>query len=385
MINLSGSIGKNVRNSNYELMRITSMFLIVVWHIICHGHVIDNCSNSCLKIIIQFIYFFAVVHVNSFILLSGYFQSKSTFKQSKMWSILNANWFYRVVILFFLILIGLFSESKAVVIREILPININQYWFVQCYVLLYCISPFINNYIINLSKKNYQKLLIVLFIVFSIIPTFTGNNFLSNNGHTFYQFIYLYLVGAYLREYPLSKCYLFKNMSKNMYQVTLLFILFSCLIVNYFSYYFFSSILNFNSVTKEFASYFVNSSTTYSNPLVVFQSIAYFSFFGTLVFKNKFINKCASLTLGVYLIHDNDFVRRYLYRILKISGVTIKSYKFVFYMVIVAIVIYITCSVIEYIRQILFKFIYDLSISKKIRDRYYKFINGLYLKKDENC
>ena len=28
-----------VRDSNYELMRIVSMFMIVVWHILFHGNV----------------------------------------------------------------------------------------------------------------------------------------------------------------------------------------------------------------------------------------------------------------------------------------------------------------------------------------------------------
>ena len=356
------------------------MFLIVLCHVINHGHVFDNCSNPCLKIIFQVIFFFTLVHVNSFVLLTGYYQSKSSFKQSKLWSIINANWFYRVVILLFLLFIGLFSEDKVVIIREILPINIKEYWFVQCYILLYCISPFINSFINSLKKRNYQRLLVALFIILSIIPTITGNNFLNNNGYTLYHFIYLYLIGAYLREYPLNESYLFKNMSKNMYQVSLVFIFFICLIANLFSFYFFSSILDYNSITKEFAGYFLDFSVFYSNPLIIFQSIAYFLFFETLSIKSKFINKCASLTLGVYLIHDNDFIRPYLYKFLKISNVTIKSYKFIVYVICISILIYVVCSFIEFIRQVIFKFIYNLSISHKLRKSYYSFIKGLYIK-----
>ena len=384
MIFLSGSVGKRVRNSNYELMRIVSMFLIVLCHIINHGHVLGNCSNPCLKIIFQVIFFFTLVHVNSFVLLTGYYQSKSTFKQSKLWSIINVNWFYRIVIILFLILVGLFSEDKAVIVTEILPINISEYWFVQCYILLYCISPFINSFINGLNKRNYQRLLVVLFVILSIIPTFTGNNFLNNNGYTLYHFIYLYLIGAYFKKYPLNECYLFKNMSNNMHQVSLLFIFFFCLIANLFSFYFFSTILNYNSITKEFAGYFVNFSVFYSNPLIIIQSIAYFLFFGTFVIKSKFINKCASLTLGVYLIHDNSFIRCYLYKFLKISDVTIKSYKFIVYVFCVALLIYVVCSFIEFIRQVLFKFVYDLSISQKFRNRYYSFIKGLYIKDEKS-
>lgn len=37
---------KQERNSNYELMRIISMFMIVVYHIILHGNVLGNYQNE---------------------------------------------------------------------------------------------------------------------------------------------------------------------------------------------------------------------------------------------------------------------------------------------------------------------------------------------------
>ena len=77
------------RNSSYELMRIVSMFLIVLYHIIMHGKVLENCQNEGLKIIFEFIEFVTLVHVNSFILVTGYFQAESNFKQSKIWSLLH--------------------------------------------------------------------------------------------------------------------------------------------------------------------------------------------------------------------------------------------------------------------------------------------------------
>ena len=93
------------RISNYELLRIVSMFFIVMYHAIHHGNVINNCLNEGLKVILEFIMLVLVVHVNSFVLVTGYFQSKSNFKQSKLWSIINANWFYKsIIIIIFLIL-----------------------------------------------------------------------------------------------------------------------------------------------------------------------------------------------------------------------------------------------------------------------------------------
>ena len=59
-----------VRNSNYELMRIVSMFLIVLYHVIYHGQVLQNCHNEGAKIILELLEFFIFVYVNSLILLS---------------------------------------------------------------------------------------------------------------------------------------------------------------------------------------------------------------------------------------------------------------------------------------------------------------------------
>lgn len=372
-----------IRNSNYELMRIVSMFLIVLYHVIYHGQVLQNCCNEGAKIILELLEFFTLVHVNSFILVSGYFQSTSNFKQSKLWSILNASFFYRVVIMVILLILGVITLDKLTIIKEAFPININEYWFIKCYILLYCLSPFINKGLKNFDKKSFQKLLVVMFIIFSILPVMTGRLFFENNGFSLYQFVYLYIIGAYLRRYPLDKNYIFKVMSKRMYQLVLVFIFFGVLILNYIFSKYALSIIGINTVLDEVSSYITDASILYNNPFVVIQTIAYFAFFGTLSLKNKVINKISALTIGVYLIHDNNFVRALIYDALKINNGPIYSYKFIIYVIIISIVIYICCLIIEWLRQLLFRFVYNLKISNKIREKYYHFINSIHFVKIE--
>ena len=146
------------RQVNFELMRIVSMFFIVIGHMIVHGHILQNCSNPSIKLFFEFILFLVIVHVNSFILLTGYFQSKKSFKQSNLWKIINANWFYRIVIMIVLLLLGVITVDKVTFIKEILPININEYWFIKSYILLYCLSPFLNKAINSFDKRTFQRL-----------------------------------------------------------------------------------------------------------------------------------------------------------------------------------------------------------------------------------
>ena len=70
------------RNSNFELLRIIAMLFIVLYHIIIHGQVLGNSVNAGLSIIIYLVMYMTLVHVNSFILLTGFFQSTGKFKQS---------------------------------------------------------------------------------------------------------------------------------------------------------------------------------------------------------------------------------------------------------------------------------------------------------------
>ena len=68
-----------IRNSNHELMRIISMFFIVLWHCILAGN-LTNTSNPNTSMIYTLIQLIIIIHVNSYVLVSGYYQSKSTFK-----------------------------------------------------------------------------------------------------------------------------------------------------------------------------------------------------------------------------------------------------------------------------------------------------------------
>ena len=67
------------RSSNLELMRIISMFFIVLGHVFLFGKLLEV-ENKYLLLIYYFFEFILIVHVNSYVLVTGYFQSNSTIK-----------------------------------------------------------------------------------------------------------------------------------------------------------------------------------------------------------------------------------------------------------------------------------------------------------------
>ena len=106
-------------------------------------------------------------------------------------------------------------------------------------------------------------------------------------------------------------------MSDNLYQVVTIVIFIMCVIVNFAFKEAAETAIIDDSLFKTFGQYISTMTFKYSNPIIIVQSVMYLSFFGTLNLKSKFINYISRLTLGVYFIHDNDYVRATIYKFLK--------------------------------------------------------------------
>lgn len=365
------------RNSNFELMRMVSMFLIVIWHIIMHGHVIENCTNPAIKILLEIVMFSIIIHVNSFVLLSGYFQSKSKFKLSKFLKIFLQVVFYSLIILVTSIKLGWVKDYGIVTfINNGLLSSLNNYWFIKMYLVTYVFSDYINKFIDRLSRNEYKNLLVICFVVLSIIPYITGNRVVFNDGYSFTNFIFIYMIGGYLRRYPLKETYHFKNMSTNGYRLLLLFSFFSLVFINFLVHHFALEINGMSGIFTEVASRISPTNLHYSTPLVIIQTILYFEFFKTLNIENKFINKLSATAFGIYLMHDNEFVRAHLYKFLRIDMGPFSTYKIFPKIILVALIIFIICALIEFIRQLISKKVCSFKFSVTLKEKIKNYINS---------
>ncbi len=364
-----------VRQSNYELMRIVSMLLIIIYHILIHGNVLNH-TTGVLNFIFLLLICITLVHVNSFVLVTGYFNYDKEFKWKKFWNIFLQAWFYQIIIVIILLVTGLLSIGGSYTLINVLsPLNYN-YWFIVCYLMLYLVTPFLNRLIINISQKEHKKLIILLFCLFCVIPFVTRQDLVSNDGFTLIQFVFMYFVGSYFRKYPIDKNYHFVKFSKNKLQIILFGLMIFFCIAHFVSCLLSSYFLSFdNPFFHDFGDNLRNYFTYYSSPFVIIQSVCYFLWFGTLTIKSKFINFIASLVFGVYLIHDNDFIRPIIYRWLGIDiGAMITGNLIVFKVFIYALLIFVVCIIVEFIRSKLFKFISNRKIVKKINFKIKKYI-----------
>lgn len=375
------------KKSGLELMRIVSMFFIILYHIILHGNLIVDSSGGT-KFLLILLESFLVVHVNSFILLTGYFQSEKNAKLSKVISIINSNWFYKVLCFAgILILVKFFSFSNVVPLTlkqkiiSILPLDRGENWYVNCYLLIYIFSPFLNILINKLSQKRFKKLIFILFIIFSIVGTLLIGNVVPNylDGRSILTFILLYFVGAYLKKYPIDNLNLFQNISDNIKKYIFLIIYISLsFIIMAFEITYNSVVIN-GGIYSEIAMIFRMLSISFLSPLVLLSAVSYFLFFKNMTFNSKVINFIGGTTFGIYLLHENVYIRENIYTWLHLSEHVNGGIKLIGMVIVLGIIIFIVCMIIEIIRKAIFKFFYKRKFALKLRNRIKDFIKSLGL------
>lgn len=365
------------RKSNFELMRIISMFMIILNHIIDRNIVLSTTGVT--QLIVLGINMIIRIHVCSFVLLIGYFQCKKRLKLSKVISINNSVWFYNVVFFIIVSILGLISLSGVDKIKVLLPLCYNNYWFIITYLLLYLISPLLNVIINNINKKQLQKLIILMFCLFSIMTSFTGKSVYDNNsGFSLTNFILLYFIGAYLNLYSIRDCFIFKKASNNLFRLICIMAFIVLANFNLLIYYFSNSVASYNSIMEYVSGLLKAMVFSYDNPIIIFQAIFYFLFFESLVLKNRFINIISKYTLGIYLVHENPLIIPFLYKWLGFTK-DFYSISVIPKIFISAIIIFVVSLVIEIIRSLIFKFIYHRKFSCKFRSWYRNYIKSLGL------
>lgn len=273
------------RKSNIEILRILSMLFIVNWHILIalkKNQLID--TNSFEYNIISAI---TVVGVNCFILISGYFGIKFNWRSFIQLCLSCA--FYNFTL--WMTAIHFIGTKQVYSIADLfLPIGTNQWWFITTYIMLYMLSPFINTSINNMNIKHLINTIVIFsFIIFYICWLFKNTN--NESGHSFLQFIYLYLLGRCIKIIPFNKINTgpklkIHNKLKYSGYLILGIIIILCIILNAF----------------------IIKSYRYNNPIVIIQSVAIFILFLKLKISNVFINFIASNILSVYLIHTHKSI-----------------------------------------------------------------------------
>ena len=91
--------------------------------------------------------------------------------------------------------------SHINIVRVIFPISTGRWWFLTTYFLLMLLAPFIEIALERVSRKQLLYTLILYFCINTIGPYLRP----ANIGENLQNFIFIYLLGAYLRRIDKSK------------------------------------------------------------------------------------------------------------------------------------------------------------------------------------
>ncbi len=341
------------RESGIELLRILLMLMVIFIHVCVYGGYSDIATHYLAvpeRVFYHLVYLSSRCCVYVYIIVFGYFSVTSNKSleniKVKIAKIYLPMLFYSILIPFLGQAIGLWKLNTIEKVRSFFPFTSKIWYFMTLYLLVLILSPFINKALTFLSKKEYTHLVVILFLMFSVWTVLAQLDqtsdiirldkvFETSKGQSLYGFIYMYILGGYLRLH--IPCH---NKAKFRY----LFAFAGLTVVNYLLYHYVDS--------------YDKISIVYDNPILVLQGICLVMFFRELKFKSKVINYIASVNLGVYMIHEQYLVRNKLwddwFGFLS-SKSFYKSNTYPFKILLICVTVFTACGIIEKIRTWIFK------------------------------
>ena len=322
------------RDSSIELLRIIAMFMIVIHHYSVHGGFnLSDVSMSLNKYILSVVTW-GEWAVNIFVLIFGYFSVKAEFKPKRIIRLYAQVWFYSVI-LFCCYSLWNKEWSVGLAMRAIIPVISDLYWFFSRYIFLCFLMPFLNMFLQNLSREYHLKLIILLLTVWCILESLLpGYGLGENTIGSIRIFGLLYFIGAYMRLYP--DC---KVCAKKVGWTITLGSICIMMLIKFIRCWHPISLLNIDCFST-------------SSILSIGFAVGIFTIFKNVNIKpNKFINTIAACTFGVYLIHDNVYIRAFLWNYLLKNSEYQNSSYLIPHMLISALVVFIICIIIEFIRK----------------------------------
>ncbi len=279
------SITTGPRQTNMELLRILAMFLILTVHadywalgLPTASECIQNPASSLTRMFIESI---AILSVNVFVLISGWFSIKPSVKGFGNFIFQCAFFFIGIYAVMILAGLQTLSFQGIKVALLLTPKN----WFVKAYIGLYILAPVLNYYSENAPRKQFRTLLICFF-TFQTIYGCTGAAAFIASGYSTFSFIGLYLLARYLKIYKPGICKLGGVL------------LCLSIAVNTAAEFF----LTYNSI-----EFFVHWGIfNYINPLVILGATGLLLMFSSMkVPHSRFINWIAASSFAVFLVHCN--------------------------------------------------------------------------------
>lgn len=334
------------RNYGIDLLRIVSMYMVIILHILKHGGILGNLPVLSIRYeVAWFLEIACYGAVNCYALISGYVGLNAQHKYTAIVKLWLQVFFYTILLTLGIWILRPELVGKEQIKQALLPVVGNNYWYFTAYFPLFFVMPMLNHIVHTMSQKQVKTVLIQVLILFSILPTvFRKDIFVMNRGYCFLWLAYLYVLGAYIKKYALLE-----KFSKRMLLGCYLGMILLTWVTKYLIEYFQIS----QSAEVVDGNWFVE----YTSPTIIIGSVALLLLFAKLKMNRGvgLIRFFSPLSFGVYLIHVHPLVWRHVMKLRFVSYTEFGTVKMVFCIVFTAVALYIVCSLADWCRYFLFK------------------------------
>ena len=286
---------KNNRNLGIDLLRALAMFFVIIFHLVGQGGLVGHADPGSVKFwTLSAVQILTICCVNLYGITTGYLMCDKPFRLSRVTKLWATTVFWSVAVSCVLFAVFPATRTFEEIVSMFLPILRGRYWFFTAYFVVMMLSPALNLLIRSLTKGQYRLLLAALFLIFGVIPVGSlGYDVLRiSAGHHFSWMIVLYIIGGYLRRFPVGN-------GENTHRWLLGYVLFAAV---HLLYKFTVTAVGFNGVAGLLL--------TYPSPLVVGQAVCLFLYFrdvgakiSTDCIAGKLIKFVAPGIYSVYVIH----------------------------------------------------------------------------------
>ena len=330
------------RNYGIDVARVVAIWFVVCGHIVTCGGILPNVPQVAWPWCMTFLDCLTVGCVDIFALISGYVGLNRRYHFSSIVGL----WLQVFVINAIFTLSFVLFANVVVDLRDVfLPVLRGSYWYFTAYVPLFFLMPILNEGIRKLNRTKCRILCVILVRGLSFSRLFVSQDpFILNGGYSFAWLLVLYVVGGCLNrsEFRISK--------------EICFIVFAvCVSITWGVMLCLGRNVRLQSVLHG-----INPCYGYTSPTVLCGAIflvlglsACSSFFEKY---KRVIGFFSVSAFGVYLIHVQPIVWNRLF-VGKFNFLDNYGGGGLFFAIVgLSVGIYITCSCLEWIRILLFRF-----------------------------
>lgn len=334
-----------------DLAKIIAIFFVMIHHVSDCGLDVQS-GNLILSYVHMLLHSVSYSCIDLFALATGFLCVNSSCRYSRIVSLWFSTLFWGITALLFSQFCLGYSIPFKSYFNALFPVWRAQYWFFTAYFMLFFFMPCINCSVKNMTQREFQHLLFAIGIFICGYSIYSGDLFSMRAGYSFPWLCIVYLMGAYLRIYPIRKLnpvFCFSLAGIIAFVVCLRQLL--------------SILIGFRIPGDRFAL------ISYVSPFTL--CIAIMIFLGCINMRigdkgSRFLKTVAATTFGIYLIHVQPFVWRNVWHANLHNIKVDSSIELVVLVLFISSITFICFAVLEHCRLKLFSLIGIDGLIRKI-------------------